>query len=211
MVPVQHLITFQNILGATAVVWYFTVVYYLELRRQFRFPEYPFAARFPLWRRRMKLYARLQATAPDNVSDRGPEAQEVLLGSLRKVETRSATLAALWGIVLVGLVVLSVVQRNWQAGQLLMAALAVWSVPYAARLAIGISQIDQLETHKMMSRSSDDTKAAGLLQDQLIQDLFDKELAFRFSAFGFRALVVLLLALAVIWFASLGNLPAFGW
>ena len=211
MVPVQQLITFQNILGATAVVWYFTAVYYLELRRQFRFPEYPFAARFPLWRRRMKLYARLQAAAPDNVSDRGPEAQEVLLGSLRKVETRTATLAALWGIVLVGLVVLSLVQRNWQAGQLLMAALAVWSVPYAARLVIGISQIDQLETHKMMTRSSDDTAAAGLLQDQLIQDLFDKKLAFRFSAFGFRALVVLRLALAVLRFATLGDLGALRW
>ncbi|MBZ4690087.1 MAG: hypothetical protein JG765_1338 [Cereibacter sp.] len=211
MVSAQQFITFQNVLAATSVVWYFTAVYYLELRRQFRFPEYPFASRYPLWRRRMKLYARLQAAAPDNVSDRGPEAQEVLLGSLRKVETRTAVLAALWGVVLVGLAALSLLQRNWQAGQLLMAALAVWSVPYAARLVLGISQIDQLETHKMMTRSSDDAAAAGLLQDQLIRDLFDKELAFRFSAFGFRALVVLLLALAVLRFAALGDLGALRW
>ena len=211
MVSVQQLITFQNILGATAVVWYFTAVYYLELVRQFRYPEYPSASRYPLWRRRFRFYAKLQASAPDNVSDRGPEVQDVLLGSLRKAEGRNATLVALWAIVLVGLVTLSLVQRNWAAGQLLMAALAVWSVPYAAKLVIGITQVDQLETHKMMTRSASDTAAAGLLQEQLIEDLYNKELAFRFSAFGLRALAVVMLGLAVVWFASLGDLSAIRW
>ena len=195
MYTVQQIVTVQNIIPATLVVWYFAAVYYLELRRQFRYPEYPAASRYPMWRKRFQLYAQLQATAPGNVTDRSPEAQEVLQAFLRKVEIRSATLVALWAVVIGAVVTLAFTLPSWQPGRLLLIALAVACIPFVLRLALGIAQVDQIAAHKVLTNAADDATAARRLQDQLIEDLYNKELAFRFSASGFRVLMMVLLLL----------------
>lgn len=214
MSTVQNIVTVQNVIAATLVVWYFAAIYYLELRRQFRYPEYPVATRFPLWKKRFRLYAQLQASAPGNVTDRSPEAQEILQGFLRKVEIRSATLVALWAIVLGAELTLAFTLPGWQPGRLLLIGIAVGSLPFVLRLALGIAQVDQLAAHKVLTNAVDDTTAAGRLQDQLIEDLYNKELGFRFSAGGFRLLSLALALLAagylstyIDWAAIQASLP----
>ncbi|WP_096784613.1 hypothetical protein [Rhodobacter sp. CZR27] len=214
MYTVQHIVTIQNVIAATLVVWYFAAVYYLELRRQFRYPEYPRSARFPMWRKRFQLYAQLQATSPGNITDRSPEAQEVLQAFLRKVEIRSATLVALWAVVLGAVLTLAFTLPSWQVGRLLLIAIAVCCIPFVLRLALGVAQVDQVAAQKVLTNSVDDATAARRLQDQLIEDLFNKELAFRFSAFGFRSLLAVLLLLTagylstyIDWAAVSANLP----
>lgn len=197
MVSVHQIVTIQNVIAATLVVWYFAAIYYLELRRQFRYPEYPAARRYPMWRRRFQLYGQLQANAPGNVTDRSPEAQEVLQSFLRKVEIRSATLVALWAVLLGAELTFAFSIPSWQPGRLLLIGLAVCCLPFVLRLAFGLSPVDQIETHRILTNSTDDATAARRLQDQLIEDLYRKELAFRFSAQGFRLMLLVLAMLTV--------------
>ncbi len=197
MVSVHNIVTIQNVIAATLVVWYFAAVYYLELRRQFRYPEYPAARLYPMWRKRFQLYGQLQANAAGNVTERSPEAQEVLQSFLRKVEVRSATLVALWAVLLGADLMLAFSIPTWQPGRLLLIGLAVCCLPFVLRLGFGLSQVDQIAAHRVLTNAADDATAARRLQDQLIEDLYRKELAFRFSAQGFRMMLLVLAMLTV--------------
>jgi hypothetical protein len=121
---------------------------------------------------------------------------EVLLGTLKKVETKNAALIQAWALFLTATVGLAAVSlSNVDASEsgyfrLVLLTLVFLALPFLFAALRGMKQLDQYSFRRLRCGGSLEGQLPVRMQDGLLQDLLVKEACFRFSLCGAYAYVV---------------------
>lgn len=151
---------------------------------------------------RLSDYARMQE-AREPAEQHEPEGlhlsgdqHAILLGILKKVEAKNASLLTMWSLMITSIVAFSALKFPKElSGELVW--LLILAILFLFSCLVGMRQVDQVH-YKQLSGRVDSAKR---LQDELICDMLTKEAAFRFAhtgAFFYVGIAMLLFGCAFI-------------
>ena len=177
-------------------------VVYQVIKREMGMPHFAQEPDFGALNRRIEYYASLKGApvaSTENASRLDEVAHEVLLGTLKKVEAKNASLTTLWVFLITSMLLLATSEALKEVAYIkeLMSALIFVAFPFLLSSLAGMKQLDQIDANRILTSTCSARDAALRMQNQLKRSLIAKETDFRFSYCGAAGLVFILMLFCV--------------